>query len=348
MLYDPNDLEQYAPVWDWSPGLYLHLTLDPARGVEQGPRQVYVPGAVHARSSWLELELRECTAPVFSAARLCDMAAVKRIAIDKHGFAGWRMWDLQLSEHHLHPLADKGKLSRRYGNLARAILGWKTDPAVRASCLSQTFTTTVVASADECWVELPRLEDEQDFLPSILQTLGELLGGIISTWDFELPFHSSFNNMQLAMREGMLSIKDRRLRVALLIGNDALHKPTQHWKWMQRELQNQPETDVRPGPLPELLQLRVVPPTAYQEVRTFNEHLGLSPLHLLAHEILRVIHTLRVVRRWTFTVPQIERWEGHTRLANVVEDLTLRKQFLCLDTVSECFVFIPYPWSSKS
>lgn len=344
MLYDPGDLEPYAPLWRWDLGSYA--LLQGTKPCKPFKLQLYMQGAVHARSSWVTLELRECTAPTLLDARREDLAAVKRLDLQQ-GVGPWRLWDLVVTESHIGALANKGRLSRRHGNLASAILKWPSDPFVRSQCDNQTTTTTVAECAGTVIVELPDLADKQELLGPMLQHIESALDASAVRWDDTPAFCSTYEGIALAFKEGNISPIGRRLRVRVPLGEPELVRPSEPSRWLQRELLGIATTDVRLGALPQVLEMSVLPPVSLSEIRLFNEHLGLSPVHLLSWEVLRVSQTLRCVRKWVSVSCAVDCWTATTRNANVVEDLVLRKQFICVDSAAECFQPIPHLWRSN-
>jgi len=344
MLYDPEDLDVYAPLWGWDKGSYAYLlgsgTCAPAS------KQLYVPGVVHARSSWVTLEIRPCTAPVFVAAQQADLARIKRLDLSE-GIPPWRLWDLVVTESHIGALANKGRLSRRHGNLASAILEWPNDPIVRAACDNQTSLTTIAENGSEFFVELPDLPDTPDMVGNVLFALEEMLGVRAFQWRGTSAFQSTYEGIALALREGNIRPQGRRLHVHVPLGEPEVLRPSNTARWLQRELQGIARTVVRQAPQDGVLQMQVVAPVSPYEVRLFNEHLGLSPVHLLSWEVSRVVHTIRCVRHWVDACPVVDLWSQTTRMANLVEDLVLREQFICVDAASDCFRPHPPLWRSN-
>jgi len=344
VLYDPEDLDVYAPLWGWDTGSYAYLvgkgTCAPAS------RQIYVPGVVHARSSWVTLEIRPCTAPVFVEAQRSDMARIKRLDLSE-GIADWRLWDLVVTESHIGALANKGRLSRRHGNLASAILEWPNDPIVRAACDNQRSLTTIAENGSEFFIELPDLPDTPDLVGNVLFALEEMTGARAFQWGGTSAFQSTYEGITLAFREGNIRPRGQQLRVHVPLGEPEVLRPPNTLLWLQREMQGMSRTHVKLSPLDGVLRLRTGAPIAPLEIRRFNEHLGLSPVHLLSWEVLRVINVLRCVRRWVDACPIVDLWPASTRLANLVEDLILREQFICVDAAAECFRTHPPLWRSN-
>lgn len=346
MIYDPEDIEKYAPLWSWDPGLYAHF--GGSRGVNaDGPicYQVYVPAKVQARSSWVTIELRACTAPVFLAAQQDGMAVIKRVHVSPYRFDRWQMFDLVVTESHLSTLTKRSRITKRYGNLATAITRWPDDPEVRAACETQESRTVMIVSDTESIVELPRLENDEDFIPHILLFLQETLGVGPTVWDNELAFQSTYYGTRLAFREGNLTPYGSRFRVRVPIGQGEVHRPPEPNRWVQREISALATTDVRKSRIPGTIQLTAIPPHTISEIRLFNERLALSPVHLLSWEILRVLNVLRLTRHWLDVCEDVELWTPTARAANLVEDLVLRRQFLCVDAATECFQPNLHPWS---
>lgn len=344
MLYDPADLDSYAPLWSWDAGSYAYLL--GAGSCSPQVQQLYVPGAVHARSSWVTVEIRPCTAPAFVEAQRADLARIKRLDL-RDGIPPWRLWDLAVTESHIGALANKGRLSRRHGNLASAILEWPNDPIVRAACDNQTSLTTIAENGSEFLVELPDLPDTPELVGNVLFALEEMLGARAFQWDGTSAFQSTYEGITLAFREGNMQPRGRSLHIRVPLGEPELLRPPNNPRWLQREMQGLAHTKVRLGPQPGMLRMEVVPPGTELEIRLFNEHLGLSPVHLLSWEMLRVVNTLRCVRRWVDACPVVDLWPTSTRLANLVEDLVLRAQFVCVDAAAECFRPHPPLWRSN-
>jgi hypothetical protein len=346
VIYDPEDIEKYAPLWSWEPGLYAHFVGGQgARAEAPLACQVYVPAKVQARSSWVTIELRACIAPVFLAAQQDGMSVVKRVQISPQRFDRWSLFDLVVTESHLSTLTKRSRILKRYGNLATAITRWPDDPEVRAACETQESRTVMIVSDTESIVELPRLDNDEDFLPQVVQILQDMLGAEATTWDNELAFQSTYYGTRLAFREGNLTPYGSRFRVRVPIGQGEAHRPPEYSRWIQRELSALATTDVHRSKIAGTIRLTAIPPHTISEVRLFNERLALSPVHLLSWEILRVVNVLRLTRHWLDVCEDVELWTPAARAANLVEDLVLRRQFLCVDAATECFQPILHPWS---